>query len=361
MTSTKNTVATADADATATNTVTANKPPRTVANSTRAHAAKALGVKRFNSAYFQYLGSRRNAYKQEHNDLAPKAVVSGVSVEWNAFSDAEKEQYVQMSQEDKERYNRELDEAIAAFISENGENAILPEVKTSNKREKKPKRVTIGKALGVTGARTAYILYCTSNREKVVASNPDESQREILSILAKQWKKASARTKGKFKKEATADRKRYERELKAAMAANPEIVENLPGRKKRSGPKRARTAYLYFCQQQRPVVKTENPEQDVREQTRTLGARWKALTEAERQPYATLASEDKERYARELAEYKAANAQNTIVEETESTSTSTRTKTKTSRSSKSASSTKRQTKKVKRARKKGTPVASVQA
>ena len=114
MTSTKNTV-TATATSTTTNTVKEDKP-RTVANVSRAQAAKALGVKRFNSAYFQYLGSRRNAYKQEHEDLPPKAVVRGVSREWNAFSDAEKEPYVHMSQEDKKRYDRELDAAIKRHL-----------------------------------------------------------------------------------------------------------------------------------------------------------------------------------------------------------------------------------------------------
>lgn len=69
-------------------------------------------------------------------------------------------------------------------------------------------------------------------------------------------------------------------------------------------PKRAKSAYIYFCSAMRATVKEElGDEAKATEVTRELGKRWKQLTDEEKQPYQDLADEDKERYAREMAEY----------------------------------------------------------
>ena len=279
----------------------------TVENSSRKRIAKALGVKGPVSGYFYYLNSRRSTFKEENSDLAPKDVVSGIASEWRELSENDRARYLTQAAEDTERYNRELDAAIEAHGS-----GPLPDVVSRPRRERKQKRLTVGKAYGVKGAKTAYILYGKHIRAKIVSKNPDADQREILRLISVEWKKITPSQKKKFVKKAQADRVRYNTELQAAIEAEPEKLNTIPGRKVRTGPTRARTAYLYFCQEARSTVKKECADLDVRQQTAELGRRWKQLDEEGRKPFMKLAEKDRARYQRE----KEAETQNTAGENT---------------------------------------------
>lgn len=47
-----------------------------------------------------------------------------------------------------------------------------------------------------------------------------------------------------------------------------------------NAPKRARSSYLFFCEDERPVIKAANPELKSKEITRKLGESWNALKDA---------------------------------------------------------------------------------
>ena len=55
----------------------------------------------------------------------------------------------------------------------------------------------------------------------------------------------------------------------------------------------------------RAQVKEENPTLPVTEIAKVIGAKWKALSTAEKEPYVKLAADDKVRYDREMELYKA--------------------------------------------------------
>jgi len=74
-------------------------------------------------------------------------------------------------------------------------------------------------------------------------------------------------------------------------------------RKDPNEPKRTRTAYMYFMQEQRPEFKLKNPGQSFAEQNKQLSERWKLLTEEDKKTYTKLHDEDKLRYEKELASY----------------------------------------------------------
>ncbi|CAG9330538.1 unnamed protein product [Blepharisma stoltei] len=65
-------------------------------------------------------------------------------------------------------------------------------------------------------------------------------------------------------------------------------------------PKKARSAYIFFCNEKRPDL---DEEFKGKEAMKKLGAMWKACSEAEKQPYADLAEKDKERYERQTKEF----------------------------------------------------------
>ena len=70
-------------------------------------------------------------------------------------------------------------------------------------------------------------------------------------------------------------------------------------KKQKTGPKRATTAYFFFTADMRERVKEENPDLKVTEIAKVIGAKWKALTDEEKQKYNDMADKDKERYADE--------------------------------------------------------------
>uniref|UniRef100_A0A7S4MAW3 HMG box domain-containing protein n=1 Tax=Odontella aurita TaxID=265563 RepID=A0A7S4MAW3_9STRA len=70
-----------------------------------------------------------------------------------------------------------------------------------------------------------------------------------------------------------------------------------------NAPKRASSAYIFFTQEQRSVVKKENPTLSFGELSKMVSAEFKALSAEARAKYDNLSARDKERYAREMKDY----------------------------------------------------------
>merc|ERR1712170_34434 len=68
------------------------------------------------------------------------------------------------------------------------------------------------------------------------------------------------------------------------------------------GPKRALSAFFFFCQIERPSVRKIMPSASVGEIAKELGKRWEATTD--RAKYEKMALEDRKRYEKEMAIYK---------------------------------------------------------
>lgn len=70
-----------------------------------------------------------------------------------------------------------------------------------------------------------------------------------------------------------------------------------------NAPKRALSAYMFFANDQREVVRTENPSASFGQIGKLLGEKWKSLSESEKKPYEDKASEDKKRYEEQKLTY----------------------------------------------------------
>jgi len=70
-----------------------------------------------------------------------------------------------------------------------------------------------------------------------------------------------------------------------------------------NAPKRGLSAYMFFANEQRENVRSENPGIAFGQVGKVLGERWKALTEKQRTPYEAKAAADKKRYEDEKAIY----------------------------------------------------------
>ena len=70
-------------------------------------------------------------------------------------------------------------------------------------------------------------------------------------------------------------------------------------------PKRPRTAFLLFSVDKREAVKSSNPQLQFGDIAKEVSTLWKSCRESEKQKYNNLANEDKQRYEREMEEYRA--------------------------------------------------------
>ncbi len=72
-------------------------------------------------------------------------------------------------------------------------------------------------------------------------------------------------------------------------------------------PKRARTAYLYYCNDKRPAImkkmRKKKEKINVGAIQKQLGKIWGTMSDADKAPYAKLSEADKERYKEEMEVY----------------------------------------------------------
>jgi len=101
-------------------------------------------------------------------------------------------------------------------------------------------------------------------------------------------------------KEATTKTKR-----KAAEKAEKATTRTKASGSKKDpkAPKRALSAYMFFSQDWRERIKTENPEAGFGEVGKLLGAKWKEMSDEDKKPYIDQAAKDKERADEEKAAY----------------------------------------------------------
>lgn len=71
----------------------------------------------------------------------------------------------------------------------------------------------------------------------------------------------------------------------------------------RQHPKKPLSAYIYFSQEHREVLKKRHPQWSSTEVMKRVSVAWAHMRKEEKARYSEMASEDKKRYEREIAEY----------------------------------------------------------
>lgn len=153
---------------------------------------------------------------------------------------------------------------------------------------------------------------------------------DIARAIGALWRAATPADKAPYEAKAAEDKLRYQREIdalpeeerpkpkprkrKPAAPKKPPKEKPPPKRPRkpkqpagRPKPKGALSAYMFFVKAKRASVLADHPEMagSVTEAAKATGALWRALSDAEKEPYATLAAEDKARHVREMATYQA--------------------------------------------------------
>jgi hypothetical protein len=167
---------------------------------------------------------------------------------------------------------------------------------------------------------SSYIFFCKDKRTEVKEANPDMKGTEVTKELGRIWREeTSDKQKKKYSKQATADKERYLEEMKdytpsaewlteaEASASDSEGGKTKKSKSKRKpGPKRARSAYIFFCTEMRSKVKKDNDDMDAKEVTAELGRLWREEYKEDKalsKKFNKMAKKDKERFEQEKAEW----------------------------------------------------------
>jgi len=175
----------------------------------------------------------------------------------------------------------------------------------------RPRGSTAASGTKIKGAMTAYACFVKTCREEHKKLHPDENVQfgEFAAQCSQRWKTMSEKEKEKFQEMSLEDKERYAEQIKDLA---PGMA--VPGRRRRrrgmkrerdpNKPKRALSAFFYYAKDERPNVRSINPDFSVGEVAKELGRKWNELSESEKAPYEKSAEEDRARYDVEMKAYR---------------------------------------------------------
>jgi hypothetical protein len=169
--------------------------------------------------------------------------------------------------------------------------------------------------------KSGYLFFCSENRDAVKASLGENSKAtDVTKELGLRWnalkeskKPADKKILAVYEKAAADDKARYQGEK--AEYTPPDVDDSDDNTRRRrgkrksvkKGPKRAKSGYLYFCEERRDQLKASNPNLKSTEITSELGRLWNELKAdssraAELVKYENNAANDKQRYETEKSD-----------------------------------------------------------
>ena len=153
------------------------------------------------------------------------------------------------------------------------------------------------------GRLSAYAFFVQTCRDEHKKRYPDETIvfSEFSRECGLKWKTMVPKAKRRFEGMSEKDKLRYEQEMEAFA---PSSTDRKKKRKKDpNAPKRPMSAFIFFCQDGRSAIRAENPSWSIGQIAKEMGRKWEFV---ENKPkYERLAENDKKRYIKDMAIYKA--------------------------------------------------------
>ena len=192
---------------------------------------------------------------------------------------------------------QKVSEYVNDFIAKHGDNNLKSKwnenefKKLFNKKEKNTTKKN----------KSAYMFFCDEERENIKKEGLTLSNKEIVSELGARWTNFKTKNPAgveKFQKLADEDKVRYANEIET----EDENVKSSKKKKNVSSVKKNKSAYMFFCIEDREKIKKEGLTLSNKEIITEMAKRWKKLNESnskELQRFQKLAEDDKNRYSNE--------------------------------------------------------------
>lgn len=135
------------------------------------------------------------------------------------------------------------------------------EEKKTKKQKAKPKK-----------SKSSYLFFCAEERPKIRQEQPELTSVQVTVLLGQRWKqlkadKSRAQLLEKYEKLASTDNQRYRKEKQDTVKVDK--------------PKKAKSAYLLFCEANRPLVMSQHPDMKAKEIIVELARRWQLHKETQ--------------------------------------------------------------------------------
>jgi hypothetical protein len=165
-------------------------------------------------------------------------------------------------------------------------------------------------------ALSAFMFFSNDIRDTVKREMPELEFLQISSEIGRRWKVITDEDRRPYDELAAADKKRYAEE-KEDYVPDPSFEATKSSRKKKdpNAPKRALSAYFFFCNEIREGVRAENPNKKITEIATLLAAKWRELPEKKRGKYQKMHEEAKIKYQSAMDDYN--SVKNGVVEDDE--------------------------------------------
>ena len=200
-------------------------------------------------------------------------------------------------------------EELANFWNAEGKEEILlllkDKVKDKKDKAKKKKDVNAPKK-----NVSAWILFCKVERPKVKKEFPNMPPKEVMTELAKRWKiaKEDEDVLKEFAQGAKKDKERYEEEKKDYVSpVESDEEEKTPKKKSKKvkavgEPTRPKSAWLFFCEDERKKLAKEEDAPKGKDILKELG--WKDVSDKKKNKFIKLAAQAKEQYTEDMEKFK---------------------------------------------------------
>jgi hypothetical protein len=180
-----------------------------------------------------------------------------------------------------------------------------PRKENPEKLEKPKKKKQAGEP---KKAKSAYLYFCDLEREKLKVEKPEIKGKDVLKELGARWKLAQNNEEmlNELKEKADADKERYEEEKKNYVPEDvvPEVKTKKTKKTKKpkaeGEPKKSKSAFHFFCVDERLKLKEEKSDLKGKEIMVELGARWKLVKGTkDAKEYEKMAVKDQARFQAE--------------------------------------------------------------
>jgi ABC-type transporter MlaC component len=118
------------------------------------------------------------------------------SEKWKTMTESEKKRFVELAQQDAERYNQEM-------ANYGGDDSKGKGRKRAKKDPDAPKR-----------ALSAFFFFSQVNRQEIQQGHPEWKVGQVAQELGRQWKDLTPEEKKKYEDMAARDKERYESDMK---------------------------------------------------------------------------------------------------------------------------------------------------
>ena len=204
------------------------------------------------TAYFLFNDEERPNVSKNNPDMKAQDIMRELASQWKSIDPARKSALEAKAARLKKEYEDEiakwkLDHPDEVAEYEASKNAPDTKSKKKKRREGMPKQ-----------PKTAYLLFCDGERERVKEERPDVRGKDIMGELAKRWKLIDPARKSSFEAEASRLHEEYKKDVTSWERDNPgESKAPKKARRPEGMPKQPLHAYQIFLQEQRSLIMKE--------------------------------------------------------------------------------------------------------